>query len=154
MRHFYKTHGKHCYLRSFKSSCPSCGEDVLYWECTHGCKVFFQYPPYGKLIRHKCKIYKSKNKNNQNKYPVIVKKPKGLLEEASPSCPACGKLFKSELNLKEHLKQVRKSDLIHKIFFEQEIIFEDNSLKNEKLDDKMKIRYTPIFGKINLKRKN
>jgi len=79
---------------------------------------------------------------------------RGLLEEASPSCPACGKLFKSELNLKEHLKQVRNSDPLHKMYFEQEIIIEDNSLKKEKLNYKMKIHYKPIFGKINLKRKN
>ena len=155
MGRFYKSHGKHCYLRSFKTSCPSCGKEVLYWECIHGCKVFFLYPPYGKLIRHICSKYKGMSKNSLNKYPVIVKKPKGLLETASPSCPACGKLFKTELNLKEHLKQLKKSDLLHIQYFEQEIMIEHHSnAKNEKLNEKMKIHYKPIFGKITLKKKN
>ncbi len=155
MRQIYKPHGKHCYLRSFKTSCPRCGNDVLYWECTHGCKVFFQYPPYGKLIRHICKSYKGKSLYSQNKYPVIIKKPKGLLEKASPSCPACGKLFKTELYLKEHLKQLKKSDLLHKLYFGQEMIIKHgNKVNNKKLNEKMRIRYKPIFGKINIKKKN
>ena len=155
MRQIYKSHGKHCYLRSFKTSCPRCGNDVLYWECTHGCKVFFQYPPYGKLIRHICKSYEGKSKASGNKYPVIVKKPKGLLEKASPSCPACGKIFKTELNLREHLKQLKKSDYLHKLYFGQEIIIEhENEVNNEKPNEKMRIHYKPIFGRINVKKKN
>ena len=154
MRPIYSAHGKHCYLRSFKTSCPSCGIDVLYWECTHGCKVFFQYPPYGKLIRHKCKKFKGKSKLSKNKYPVIVKIPKGLLEKASPSCPACGKLFKTELNLREHLKQLKKSEALHRLYYEQEIKIEDNSRRSKRLNDKFNIHYKPVFGKITLKKKS
>ena len=155
MRHIYKSHGKHCYLRSFKTSCPRCGNDVLYWECTHGCKVFFQYPPYGRLIRHICKSYEGKNKASRNKYPVIVKKPLGLLEKASPSCPACGKIFKTELNLREHLKKLKKTDYLHKLYFRQDIVIEnENEVNIKKPNEKLRIHYKPIFGRINIKKKN
>jgi len=149
MRLFYKSHGKHCYLRSFQTSCPRCGEDVLYWECTHGSKVFFQYPPYGKLIRHICRIHKDLGRN---KYPVIVKSPKKLLENASPSCPTCGKLFKTEKNLESHLKQLRKSDSLHRQYYKNKILIEDNSL--QKNFDMFKIRYKPKFGAINIRKRN
>ncbi|MFX0072066.1 MAG: hypothetical protein ACFFAO_13340 [Candidatus Hermodarchaeota archaeon] len=125
---------------------------MLYWECTHGCKVFFEYPPYGKLIAHKCK--KRTGKKILNRYPVIVKKPKGLLEKASLSCPICGKLFKSETDLKNHLKhseQYKKSDpnfsktedLIH--------IFNQNN--PNRAHNQNTNQYKPLFGKINIKRR-
>ena len=155
MRQIYKSHGKHCYLRSFKSSCPRCGEDVLYWECTHGCKVFFQYPPYGRLIRHICKKYEGKTKTAHNKYPVIVKKPKGLLEKASPCCPACGKIFKTGASLKEHLKQLKKTDYLHQVYLEQQIIIKpEYNVKKSQSNEKLRIHYKPIFGRINVKKKN
>ena len=110
MRHYYKTHGKHCYLRSFQSKCPKCSASVLYWECTHGSKVFFEYPPYGKLVRHFCRH--RKGAFNVRKIPqIIVKKPKGLLENQSPSCPICGKLFKNINSLEDHLENLKKSDI-------------------------------------------
>lgn len=149
MRLFYKSHGKHCHLRSFQTSCPRCGEDVLYWECTHGSKVFFQYPPYGKLIRHICRKYKEKGRN---RYPVIVKVPKKLLENASPSCPTCGKLFKTETNLESHLKQSKKNDPLHRKYYKNKIIIEDNS--THKRFDKSKIHYKPKFGAINIRKRN
>ena len=147
MRHFYSAHGKHCYLRSFQIKCPKCSADVLYWECQHGCKVFFEYPPYGKLIKHSCRRYMSKSQ--KNKYPIIVKKPKKLLEDASPSCPICGKLFKTENDVKKHLKQIKKIDLPHKEFLESKFWF-DNFLEenNQKISTKLK------FGRINIKKRN
>ena len=144
MRSFYNTHGKHCHYRSFQASCPKCGGNVFYWECTHGCKVFFEYPIYGKLIRHMCKSVSTKNE--RNKYQVIVKNPKGLLVKASPSCPICGKLFKKENDLKNHLKQLKKGDHLHKNYFDSIILFEDASRENIRtIGDKQK------FGTINIK---
>ena len=84
MRHYYKSHGKHCYLRSFQSKCPKCNVNILFWECTHGCKVFFEYPPYGKLVRHICRR-RDGSFNQKPKFSIIVKKPEGLLEDQSLS---------------------------------------------------------------------
>ncbi len=152
MRHYSKSHGSHCYLRSFKTSCPRCGIDVLYWECTHGSKIFFQYPPYGKLQKHYCR------KNELNIYKkkvlqVIVKSPKGLLEDPFITCPVCGKIFKDEDSLKNHLNEKKKQDLEHDFFFRNEMVFEYN-LK--------KVRYAQFednenqknlkFGKINIRK--
>jgi len=145
MRHFYKSHGKHCYLRSFQTKCQRCDADVLYWECTHGSKIFFEYPPYGKLIRHFCRADKRKY-NQKKKFPIIVKKPMGLLVSASPSCPVCGKIFKSESNLKEHLKQLKKSDDHHKNFYNDKVMFEKEKKFNIINED-----YTPKFGTMNIK---
>ncbi|MHA1491273.1 MAG: hypothetical protein ACTSRI_16685 [Promethearchaeota archaeon] len=144
MRHFYKSHGKHCYLRSFQTKCPKCGTPVLYWECTHGCKIFFEYPPYGKLIKHICR--QSIEKKRKNKYPIIIKKPRNLLEEASPSCPVCGKLFKNETNLKEHLKASRQNDYRHDLFLKGIILINDKR-------NQIKTQYKPKFGRINVKKR-
>ncbi|MFX1275153.1 MAG: hypothetical protein ACFFBP_09815 [Promethearchaeota archaeon] len=144
MRHNYRIHGKHCYLRSFKTNCRKCGSEVLYWECTHGSKLFFNYPPYGKLIKHYCRGITAKNK--KKKYPVIVKSPNKILIKASPSCPACGKLFKSEGGVLEHLKQVKKSDNLHEFFFESK-----HYLQNQGIINRKPFKNRPKFGRITVK---
>ena len=153
MRHFYKAHGRHCYLRSFQTKCPTCDIDVLYWECKHGSKVFFNYPPYGKLIRHFCRHRKGLI-NIKRTYPIIVKTPKGLLENESPSCPVCGKLFKNGINLKDHLKNSKINDNLHKVFFKNELIFEKEYREiSQKNSDQIKMYNKPKFGRINIKKK-
>ncbi|MFX1501724.1 MAG: hypothetical protein ACFFDH_12230 [Promethearchaeota archaeon] len=152
MRHYYKSHGKHCYLRSFQSKCPKCNASVLYWECTHGSKVFFEYPPYGKLVRHYCRHHKG-SLHIKKTYPVIVQKPKGLLEKKSLSCPICGKLFKNANSVKNHIENLRKNDIYHKLFFENKISFEDNYKEyNQKDSDQIKEYKKSKFGKINIKK--
>ena len=149
----FRSHGKHCYLRSFKTTCRKCGDEVLYWECTHGSKLFFNYPPYGKLIRHYCR--RPPIKDPRKHYPITIKKPKGLLENASPSCPVCGRVFKYEYSLNEHINQLKKSDRDHISSFTQV-----DSLQKEK-DEQIKVesespqKYNkPTFGKINIKKRN
>jgi len=153
MRHFYKTHGKHCYLRSFQTKCLKCGADVLYWECRHGSKVFFNYPPYGKLIRHFCRHTTGKLKVKTD-FPVIVKIPKGLLEKESPSCPACGKLFKNLKNLNDHINNLKKQDGLHQDFDKNKLNFElGYPEKSQANSDKYKLYSKSKFGKINIKKK-
>jgi len=147
MRQNFRSHGKHCYRRSFPTKCKRCGKEVLYWECFHGSKLFFEYPPYGKLVRHYCR--KSLGKNLKIKYPVFVKRPEKILENASPSCPSCGKLFKNENDLKEHLKQLKNRDELHKQFIK--IV---NNVKTENTGKKSSIYARPKFGKINIRPKN
>ncbi len=151
MRHFYKTHGKHCHLRSFPTKCTRCGADVLYWECRHGSKLFFNYPPYGKLIRHFCRHQSGKI---MRKFPVIVKSPKGLLEFESPSCPVCGKLFKTVKNRDEHIKNLKNDDEVHKNFYENKIRFKrDYGEKEQGSKDRSDSYVKPRFGRINIKKK-
>ena len=151
MRHFYKSHGKHCYLRSFQTSCRICGADVLYWECTHGSKMFFEYPTYGNLRRHYCRKDRGLLKGGK-KYPIVVKTPKGLLENPYFSCPVCGKLFRKENYLKDHLNELKKNDSNHKLFFQNKIIFKNklNDMKKLKYE-KNKFQDTIKFGRINIK---
>ncbi len=147
MRHFYKSHGKHCYLRSFQTSCRKCGVDVLFWECTHGSKIFFEYPPYGKLQRHYCRSLGG-ILDKRKIFPVVVKKTKGFLEKPYFSCPVCGKLFRKEIYLKDHLNELKKNDSEHKLFFQNKIIFKNNKkLKSEK----NKFQDKPRFGRINIR---
>jgi endogenous inhibitor of DNA gyrase (YacG/DUF329 family) len=154
MRHFYKSHGRHCYLRSFQTKCPKCGKEVLYWECTHGSKVFFEYPPYGKLIRHICQKSSGKYGKKVN-YEILIKIPKGLLEKRSPNCPVCGKLFKSEKDLNNHLQALRKEENLHKQFFENKLIFENTHSEDIKKENRHNIFYNkPRFGRINIKKRN
>jgi len=147
MRHNYKSHGRHCYLRSFKTNCKKCGKEVLYWECTHGSKLFFNYPPYGKLIRHNCRGIEYKNKKKS--YQVIVKTPNKNLINPSPSCPVCGKLFKYEEEILDHLKELKKNDDLHKHFFSSENKFQIEVLKKKKHSTTR-----PKFGRITIKERN
>ncbi|MBD3196920.1 MAG: hypothetical protein GF317_17840 [Candidatus Lokiarchaeota archaeon] len=153
MRHFYRSHGKHCYLRSFKSECPRCGKDVLYWECTHGSKVFFEYPPYGKLIRHRCRKRIGKKKK---KYENIIKNPNRFYLSSQYQCNACKKVFKTEESLRDHINEMKSHDYYHQIFFEKKKNDMDN-LRKTKNDDELKSTretYKPTFGKFNIKQKN
>ena len=34
-------HGSWCRLNAYWTDCPDCGQEVFYWSCTHGSKVFF-----------------------------------------------------------------------------------------------------------------
>ena len=152
MRHYYKSHGKHCYLRSFQSRCPRCNANVLFWECAHGSKVFFEYPPYGKLVRHICR-YRKGSYNLKNPHPVIVKKPKGLLEYRYLSCPICGKLFKDASSLDNHLENLKKNDINNMHFVLNRISFEDDLKQYVQTErDKIKTYDMPKFGKVNIKK--
>lgn len=150
MRHYSKSHGSHCYLRSFQTSCPKCGADVLYWECSHGCKVFFQYPPYGKLIKHYCSRFSN---NSKPKPEIIVKTPKYILDALFLSCPICGKPFKNLENLKAHFTQLKKTDLEHKLFFADQLTFIDGITNFSKARQKQAhAKNQPKFGSINIKK--
>ncbi|MFX1305411.1 MAG: hypothetical protein ACFE91_11200 [Promethearchaeota archaeon] len=152
MRHYYKSHGKHCYLRSFHSKCPKCNASILYWECTHGCKVFFEYPPYGKLVKHFCRHHRELF-NIKKSFQNIVIKPKRILQKQSPSCPVCGKLFKEINSLEDHLEDLKKTDIYHKLFFNNKIIFEKDFKEDKQKDSNhMKSYEYPTFGKINIKK--
>jgi hypothetical protein len=124
---------------------------VLYWECTHGSKIFFEYPPYGKLQRHFCRkdrglLHKKKE------FPIVVKPPKGLLENPYFSCPVCGKLFKKETSLQDHFKELKKDDLEHFLFSSNKLVFKDEINKRKKKTSESKaIQYEPKFGRINIK---
>jgi hypothetical protein len=154
MRHFYKSHGKHCYLRSFKTSCPTCGADVLYWECTHGSKIFFEYPPYGKLVKHYCRKHLS-SKSSKNKFKVIVKTPNRLFENSNISCPICGRIFTNNSSLDDHLKMLKKTDPEHKQFFNDRIKFsrEQRHKNNEKQKENNSLPNLK-FGQVNIKKFN
>jgi uncharacterized C2H2 Zn-finger protein len=151
MRHYNKSHGKHCYLRSFQTSCKKCGADVLYWECTHGSKIFFEYPPYGKLQRHYCRKDRVLS-NKKKQFPIVVKSPKGLLEDPYFNCPVCGKIFKKETSLQDHLKEQKKGDLEHFLFASDNLTFKKKSIKKDNLGSEInKSQYKLKFGRINIK---
>jgi len=144
----HKSHGSHCFLRSFKTECPNCGKGVLYWECTHGCKVFFEYPPYGKLIKHKCK--KKRNKDRKKTYKNIIKKPKGLLNNPNLHCPACGKVFQNKQCLRDHIRSLKSQDYYHRILISSFDDLDSNDLKINQTKNETK--HKPVFGKITFKK--
>jgi hypothetical protein len=108
-------HGPHCRLRSFPTKCPECKGPVLYWECSHGVKMFFEYPIYGKPLRHLCQKKISKKK----KTVAITHEEHQmkLLNTSSYQCPVCNRIFDKETGLAYHLKNLRKNDVAHAEFF-------------------------------------
>jgi hypothetical protein len=109
--------------------------------------LFFNYPPYGKLIRHNCRGIDYKNKKKS--YKVIVKTPNKDLNNPSPSCPVCGKLFKYEEDILVHLKELKKNDIFHRNFFNSK-----NKFQEEELEKKKSFIKTPKFGRITIKERN
>jgi predicted RNA-binding Zn-ribbon protein involved in translation (DUF1610 family) len=108
-------HGAHCRLRSFPTKCPRCGVAVLYWQCTHGCKIFFNYPAYGKPQRHICQPIIRKRRN-----PVIIslgEHRRQQTERTTFRCPVCQKLFEEQGGLERHIRQMKKTDDPHAYFF-------------------------------------
>jgi hypothetical protein len=83
-----------------------------------------------------------------------VKSPKGLLEKESPSCPICGKLFKSLKNLDDHIQNLRKLDLVHQAFSEDKMSFEiGDQWKKQGTTDQDQKHIKPKFGRIIIKKK-
>jgi hypothetical protein len=82
-----------------------------------------------------------------------VKRPKGLLEDESLSCPVCGKLFRSLKNLKDHMQNLGKLDQLHQAFSENNMSFElINRWKEQQSSDQDKEYTKPKFGRINIKK--
>ena len=107
-------HGAYCRLRSFPTKCPVCKSPVLYWECTHGARVFFDYPIYGKAIRHICQ----KRKSSKSRVAITqVQQNQQQLEVATYQCPVCGKIFDKEQALARHINQMKKQEDNHAVFF-------------------------------------
>jgi len=105
------------------------------------------------LIRHFCRHATGKLQEKTD-FPIIVKVPKGLLEKESPSCPACGKLFKNLKNLNDHINNLKKRDSLHQGFDKNKLNFElGYREKSQENLDKYKLYYKPKFGKINIKKK-
>jgi hypothetical protein len=110
-------HGPHCRLRSFPIKCKKCGELAMFWECTHGCRVLFQYPIYGRPIRHICSnsIVKKSKKN----YVLVPHGEHKLqqIERTTYRCPVCKKIFDTDSALNSHIQRLKKSDDNHAEFF-------------------------------------
>lgn len=149
-----RSHGKHCQTRSFRTVCPNleCGVDVFYWECLHGCKIFFEYPVYGKLIRHRCKK-RSVEAGLKKKHLIEVKVP--TFEDLKfYDCPICGKIFKNKDQLVNHIRELKKNDSAHQsapknlknLNFQQDFL---NFVSKKAKKD----QYEPLFGKISIIKK-
>lgn len=111
-----------CTRRAWKTTCPNCKKDVFYWECIHGSRVFFEYPIYGKLIKHVCESIPTSIAQLQIKKinQLIVLNRKQDLQATSsnnthknnisymwkphPKCPVCNKIFKNKMDLNQHRK--------------------------------------------------
>ncbi|MCK4239933.1 MAG: hypothetical protein KAX33_12465 [Candidatus Lokiarchaeota archaeon] len=151
---FRSIHGPHCLLRAFKTVCPKCKNDVFYWECSHGSKVFFEYPIYGRLIRHKCKKHSTKE-NSKKKNHIKVKIPLFIIKD-NFSCPICGKIFSKKNQLVDHIKQLKKSDEAHHNFYNNKLNLKtDSEILNYDLNKNLsknenKNHYRPTFGKITI----
>ncbi|MHA1269207.1 MAG: C2H2-type zinc finger protein [Candidatus Helarchaeota archaeon] len=113
-----RSHGQWCTRRSFETVCPRCGKKVFYWECDHGCKVFFELPLRRPFTKHRC-YWKS--------YSEIKIEMEASLEREYDfrerySCPVCYKSFKSEKDLRNHLKSMKKQDDDHIAYYRNELI--------------------------------
>jgi hypothetical protein len=90
--------------------------------------------------------------SKKKRFPVVVKPPKGLLEEPYISCPVCGKIFKKENSLHDHLKERKKDDLEHYLFDNDKLSFNDKFNKNNNINSESDhFQYKPKFGRINIK---
>lgn len=108
-------HGSHCRLESFPTKCPRCHSPVIFWQCTHGCKIFFEYPIYGRALKHICKLNpkRSHNRSSISHGNYIIK----LTERSTYRCPVCQRILGTEDALLEHIRRLKRSDESHAYFF-------------------------------------
>lgn len=108
-------HGPHCRLRSFPTKCPRCHSTVIFWQCTHGCKLFFEYPIYGRTLKHICKSNPKRpyNQSSISHGNYVVK----FVERSTYRCPVCQKILESEDALLDHIRRLKRSDDSHAHFF-------------------------------------
>ena len=93
------------------------------------------------MIKHYCRHTTGKLKAKAE-FPIIVKVPKGLLEKESPSCPACGKLFKNLKNFNDHINNLRKRDDLHQDFYKNKLNFKlGHRDKSQANSDKYNLYY-------------
>nr|MDO8108889.1 hypothetical protein [Candidatus Sigynarchaeota archaeon] len=124
-------HDRSCRLRSFPTTCKFCGQKLLYWECTHGCKVMFEFDKFGRLAgHHKCHGAASGVRSSR----PLKKRPPALAESGfdissvskkfienlfkeSFQCPVCKEKFASEASYYQHLHQKKAIDDNHSAFY-------------------------------------
>lgn len=125
-------HGTHCRLRSFPTKCPRCKSPVLYWECSHGAKLFFDYPIYGRAFKHRCGKVIEKRTNVKLSRPEQFQQS---LKEKKYSCPACGKIFGDEKALLNHIHRLMKTDNTHFDHFGSALDLIDFNSESENIDE-------------------
>ena len=113
-----RAHGPWCSYKGYNTRCPKCKKEVFYWECHHGCKVFFDLPLRRPLTVHKC--YRKSYREYKIELDKLVDDLYKFRE--SYSCPVCHKIFKSESALRSHLKSLRHIDDDHSIYYANEIL--------------------------------
>ena len=103
-------------VRSFPTKCKRCGKPVLYWDGSAGSKVFFDYPVYGKPMKHYCL---PTIRNRSNVIETHNDHQRKLVERSEFQCPVCQKVFQTESALEMHINKMRKQDDYHYNFFDQ-----------------------------------
>ncbi|MFX0102281.1 MAG: hypothetical protein ACFFCS_22140 [Candidatus Hodarchaeota archaeon] len=102
----------------------------MYWECTHGCKVFFEFDKFGRFGgKHKCKgrgaTSRPKKKrpyfdyDNDFDISTVSKSFIEKLFKESYKCPVCKEEFASESHYYQHLNGKKNYDDDHNKFYNQ-----------------------------------
>jgi hypothetical protein len=126
-------HDSRCKLRSFPTTCKLCGAKLLYWECTHGCKVMFEFDKNGRILgAHKCRVMPpgvKKSRSLKPRPPALAEQgfdissvSKAFIEKIfkeSFKCPVCGETFATESSYYQHLRQKRAIDDRHEQFYRE-----------------------------------
>ena len=131
----------------------------MYWECECGAKAFFGLPIYGKPIRHVCQKTIGLGKRSRP-WTVVKEVPERDWQEIGRDkifqCPCCNKIFKNEKGFSTHIIQMKKSDPLHKDFFEAELDLIDFDESDDQMDSfriSTKISENPGFGSVSLRKK-
>lgn len=136
---------KGCTVRSFRTNCKYCQTPCLYWECSHGCKVFFEFDKFGRLAgKHKCKgrgaASRPKKKrpyfdyDNDFDISTVSKTFIEKLFKESYQCPVCEEKFASEADYYRHLKDKKNYDDDHDKFYAEN----KNLIKDVAGDEELK----------------
>lgn len=167
---------RHITKRSFKTTCRECGKPVLFWECDicHA-KAFFSLPIYGKPIRHICDKYLIPKQKKLPKWrtPIEEKEhhPLDIKEFTTFNCPVCEKVFRTESQFNDHIRQMKKFDEGHRIFFDNVLDMINFNVENDEngtiigLDDNLRkeerekkpfqkdysVKSDAVFGKVQMR---
>jgi hypothetical protein len=90
---YVPTHGPSCYkVHSYLTHCSSCGEPIVYFECSCGSKVFFDPPDEG---LHECGKVTGARRAERATLLLDMLHYASLDPDGNTECPMCGVVLKN-----------------------------------------------------------
>lgn len=115
MKHAQEKHGPWCGAKTIPVKCKSCGEEVFYFSCNCGCKVFFDELG-GEWPEHYCRRYSTNSRSvKANKVAATTFFTNGLSSQKTGSILKCSSSDTKTVSEKGVVDEVRLKVSLYEI---------------------------------------